>query len=138
MKDFLGVISEANKSLQLSAKDKREEFNIEVLNGNESEYIEMDLMLGVAELHTPEAMAAAEAAIAGNQPVFDLPANGSSSESENSSSDDDDDDDYVYDDEHMKEGSTTILEAEMQEDGSLRGQSERSSKSKRPKIVVLS
>uniref|UniRef100_A0A803LRZ4 Uncharacterized protein n=1 Tax=Chenopodium quinoa TaxID=63459 RepID=A0A803LRZ4_CHEQI len=69
VKDFLGLISEANKTLQLNAKDKPEEFDIEVLHGNESEYIEMELMLGVADLQTPEAMEAAEAAMAGNQPV---------------------------------------------------------------------
>uniref|UniRef100_A0A803NUJ5 Uncharacterized protein n=1 Tax=Cannabis sativa TaxID=3483 RepID=A0A803NUJ5_CANSA len=66
VKDFLGVLSEANKKLQ----DNIANYDIEVLSGNESQIIEMDLMLGVADLHTPEAVAAAESAIAaGRQPV---------------------------------------------------------------------
>uniref|UniRef100_A0A803NUJ4 Uncharacterized protein n=1 Tax=Cannabis sativa TaxID=3483 RepID=A0A803NUJ4_CANSA len=70
VKDFLGVLSEANKKLQVDAKDNIANYDIEVLSGNESQIIEMDLMLGVADLHTPEAVAAAESAIAaGRQPV---------------------------------------------------------------------
>ncbi|GMH17071.1 hypothetical protein Nepgr_018912 [Nepenthes gracilis] len=91
VKDFLGVISEANKNLQLSAKDKPEDYDIEVLTGNESHLIEMDLMLGIADLHTPEAVAAADAAIAGHQSVLDLPADSSSSESKGIGEDDEDD-----------------------------------------------
>ncbi|KAK3001973.1 hypothetical protein RJ639_022282 [Escallonia herrerae] len=67
VKDFLGIMAEANKRLQLDARDKSEDYDIEALTGNESEYIEMDLMLGVADLHTPEAVAAAESALAGYQ-----------------------------------------------------------------------
>jgi len=101
-------------------------------------------MLGVADLHTPEAVAAAEAAIAGKQPVLDLPTNASSSEPESSSDDDDDDEDEDDDDdddddddeEHMKDCSPTNLELE-KEDGSLKRQSKRGPKSKRPKIVEL-
>ncbi|KNA08969.1 hypothetical protein SOVF_157910 [Spinacia oleracea] len=131
VRDFLGVISEANKTLQLNAKDKPEEFNIEVLHGNESEYIEMDLMLGVADLQTPEAMEAAEAAIAGNQSVVDLHINDSSSESDSSSDSDDEDDSDV--DENGKAGG----QSEMQIDGSLKQQSESRTKRKRSKIVEL-
>ncbi|KAK9734491.1 hypothetical protein RND81_04G143200 [Saponaria officinalis] len=123
VKDFLGVISEANKNLELQAKEKPEDFNIETLNGNESELIEMDLMLGVADLHTPEAMAAAEAALAGNQPILDLYNNDDSSESETSSDDDDDDD---SDDDEL-----------MQDDSPVKQQSS-SNKKKRSKIVELS
>ncbi|XP_022936666.1 uncharacterized protein LOC111443185 isoform X2 [Cucurbita moschata] len=65
VKDFLGVLSEANKKLQLDAKDDAEKYDIEALNGDESEVIELDLMLGIADLHTPEAVAAAESAIIG-------------------------------------------------------------------------
>jgi hypothetical protein len=43
-------------------------------------------MLGVADLHTPEAVAAAESAICGCQPVISLPADGSESDSEEESS----------------------------------------------------
>uniref|UniRef100_A0A5B6Z243 Uncharacterized protein n=1 Tax=Davidia involucrata TaxID=16924 RepID=A0A5B6Z243_DAVIN len=91
VKNFLGVISEANKRLQLDAEENCKDYDIEVLTGNESEYIEMDLMLGVADLHTPEAVAAAESAIVGYQPVIPLATNGT--ESEDSSDDSDDDSD---------------------------------------------
>lgn len=49
-------------------------------------------MLGVADLHTPEAVAAAESAISSCQPVISLPGDGSEIDSEEESSDDDDDD----------------------------------------------
>ncbi|KAJ0018426.1 hypothetical protein Pint_11333 [Pistacia integerrima] len=66
VKDFLGVISEANKRLQLDAKD---------------------LMLGIADLHTPKAVTAAESAVAGNQPVISLAASNSGTNSEDSDDD---------------------------------------------------
>ncbi|KAK7839137.1 uncharacterized protein LOC111987547 [Quercus suber] len=93
VKDFLGVISEANERLQDGAKDNSENYDIEVLTGNESEIIEMDLMLGIADLHTPEAVAAAESAIAGCHPVIPLAASNSGTDSEDSSDNDSDDDD---------------------------------------------
>nr|GMD23591.1 uncharacterized protein LOC109165588 [Ipomoea batatas] len=75
VKDFLGVISEANKNLELDSKtNPGKNYDIEALTGEESEYIEMDLMLGVAELQTEEAVAAAESALAGYQPVIPLAA----------------------------------------------------------------
>ncbi|KAK7383376.1 hypothetical protein VNO78_29054 [Psophocarpus tetragonolobus] len=89
VKDFLGVMSEANKRLKLDAKDHPKNYDIEELAGNESEVIEMDLMLGVADLHTPEAVAAAESAIATCQPVMPLAADGSETYSEDSSTEDD-------------------------------------------------
>nr|GMD35976.1 histone deacetylase HDT2 [Ipomoea batatas] len=47
VKDFLGVISEANKNLELDAKTNLgKNHDIEALTGEEYEYIEMDLMLG--------------------------------------------------------------------------------------------
>nr|GMD40273.1 histone deacetylase HDT2 [Ipomoea batatas] len=51
VKDFLGVISEANKNLELDAKtNPGKNHDIEALTGEEYEYIEMDLMLsGCAE-----------------------------------------------------------------------------------------
>ncbi|CAJ2645215.1 unnamed protein product [Trifolium pratense] len=81
VKDFLGVMSEANKRLEHDAKDHPEKYDIEGLTGKESKVIEMDLMLGVADLHTPEAVDAAESAIFGWQPVISLPADGSESDS---------------------------------------------------------
>jgi len=49
-----------------------------------------DLMLGVADLHTPEAVAAAESAISNSQPVISLAGDGSETDSEEESSADDD------------------------------------------------
>ncbi|GFP97212.1 hypothetical protein PHJA_001865300 [Phtheirospermum japonicum] len=68
--DFLGIISKSNKKLLQDAKNNPENYDIEMLNGKESEYIEMDMMLGVADLHTPEAVAAAESAMAGRPPLI--------------------------------------------------------------------
>ncbi|CAL0300398.1 unnamed protein product [Lupinus luteus] len=87
LKNFLGVMSEANKLLELDAKDHPENYDIEELTGNESEVIEMDLMLGVADLHTPEAVAAAEHAISSGQSVVPLAADDSETDSDESSAD---------------------------------------------------
>ncbi|ESQ28059.1 hypothetical protein EUTSA_v10019781mg [Eutrema salsugineum] len=84
VKGFIGIMAEANKRLEQEAEGNSEAFDIEALTGNESQVIEMDLMLGVADLNTPEAVNAAEAAIAGN---------GLAAESGDSSSDESDDDD---------------------------------------------
>ncbi|GAB4842568.1 hypothetical protein Ancab_012544 [Ancistrocladus abbreviatus] len=75
-------------------QDKPEDYDIE------------DLMLGIADLYTSDAVAAAEAAIAGSQQVMNLPT--CSSESESSSEDDDDDnedEDSADEDENNKAGS---------------------------------
>ncbi|CAN1167421.1 hypothetical protein LINPERPRIM_LOCUS18652 [Linum perenne] len=86
VRDFLGVFSEANRQLQQDAKDNSKKYDIESLTGNEAEVIETcteisisDLMLGVAELRNQQALAAAEAALAGGQQLIKL--DGSSSES---------------------------------------------------------
>ncbi|XXG74138.1 hypothetical protein AAC387_Pa07g2931 [Persea americana] len=90
VKDFIGVMADANKRLQLDAQENsREKYDIEVLNGNESNYIEMDLLLGVADLHTPEAMAAAESVIAGSVSTFPVSASSSGSDAEYTDDDDD-------------------------------------------------
>ncbi|OIT03859.1 PREDICTED: uncharacterized protein LOC109225871 [Nicotiana attenuata] len=88
IKDFLGVLSEDNKNLELAAKNNPQKYDIEALTGEESEYIEMDLMLGVAELHTQEAVSAAESAIAGYQPVINLATSDNDTESEDRSDED--------------------------------------------------
>ncbi|KAJ8528476.1 hypothetical protein K7X08_022168 [Anisodus acutangulus] len=72
VKNFLGVLSEANKKLEVDAKENPKKYDIEELTGENSEYIEMNLMLGVAELYSSEAVAAAESAIARQQPVIPL------------------------------------------------------------------
>ncbi|XP_055831636.1 uncharacterized protein LOC129900615 isoform X1 [Solanum dulcamara] len=88
VKDFLGVFLENTRKVELEAKKNPEKYDIEALTGEESEYIEMDLMLGVTELHTQEALSAAESAIASYQPVIDLATN-TETEYEDSSDEDD-------------------------------------------------
>ncbi|XP_043693976.1 uncharacterized protein LOC122644654 [Telopea speciosissima] len=99
VKAFLGVMEEANRRLQLDAQEKScEEYDIEVLTGNETEHVEMDLLLGVADLHTPEAVAAAESAMAGSQPPCTLGTASSGSYSKSSDDDSDSDGDSDSDD----------------------------------------
>ncbi|MCE3216405.1 hypothetical protein HAX54_006357 [Datura stramonium] len=89
VKNFLGVLSEANKKLEVDAKENPKKYDIEELSGEDSEYIEMNLMLGVAELYSSEAVAAAESAIACQQPVIPLDSSSSTTESRDSSDIDD-------------------------------------------------
>ncbi|CAJ2668495.1 unnamed protein product [Trifolium pratense] len=143
VKDFLGVMSEANKRLENDAKDHPEEYDIEELTGNESEVIEMDLMLGVADLHTPEAVAAAESAISGCQPVISLPADGSEIDSEEESSVDEDDeidgnvDDCDYENTGKKPSSLDQKHTSDKDCDHEKKKGNRRSK-KRPAIVELS
>lgn len=59
-------------------------------------------MLGIADLHTPEALAAAESAIRGYQPVISLSTLSSSDDSsDDESTDDDTDDDDGGDGDHL-------------------------------------
>ncbi|EMS57461.1 hypothetical protein TRIUR3_28201 [Triticum urartu] len=88
VKDFLGEMAKANEKLQLDAQNKPpEEYDIEALTGNEKEYIEMDLILGVADLHSEQAVDAAEATMSSFPPL------GSSFASSSSDSEDDIDED---------------------------------------------
>lgn len=141
VKDFLGVMKEANRRLELGAKDNSEAYDIEVLSGTESGVIEMDLMLGVADLHTPEAVAAAESAIADSHPVISFPACSSETESDDSSDDNDDCEDSDNDGggNSKERGSPangkSVLAGEV--DSSKKAAGDRRSK-KRPKIVELS
>ncbi|KAF3455786.1 hypothetical protein FNV43_RR00428 [Rhamnella rubrinervis] len=98
VRDFLGVISEANEKLKIDAKENSVNYDIEVLTRNESQIIEMDLMLGIADLHTPGVVAAAESSITGCQPVIPLAVSSSGTESEDRSNgnDDSDKDDSDY------------------------------------------
>ncbi|KAL9683960.1 hypothetical protein QQ045_021389 [Rhodiola kirilowii] len=127
VENFLGVISEANKRLQEEAKDKSsDDLDIEVLTGNESQYIEMDLMLGVTDLHTPEAVAAAESAISGYQPVIHL-LDGSSDEDASS-------DVESEDSSEVEDAKTVNSEANPSRKDS---ESEAPKSKKRPRIVEL-
>ncbi|GMY07684.1 hypothetical protein FCV25MIE_02923 [Fagus crenata] len=128
-------MSEANERLQHGAKDNPENYDIEVLAGNESEIIEMDLMLGVADLHTPEAVVAAESAIAGYQPVIPLPASNSGTDSEDSS-DNDSDDDNGDDDGNETSFPVKLKKSKSDPDHSLEKDVNQSEK--RQKIVELS
>ena len=86
-------------------------------------------MLGIADLSTPEAVAAAESSIAGFQ-----------SKSEDSSSDDDDDDDNSDNDKNGDQGNNNneaISPVKHNRSKSSHGDSFRDSE-KRPKIVELS
>lgn len=67
LKAFLPMMDEANQKLFSSIEEKgREAFDIEVVDEDDNKpHIEMDLALGIADLNTPEALAAAERAAAG-------------------------------------------------------------------------
>ncbi|XP_068321020.1 uncharacterized protein [Pyrus communis] len=164
VRDFLGVISEANERLKQDAKDNPENYDIEVLTGNESQVVNMELMLGVADLQTPEAVAAAESTIVGCQPVIPLVINSSGEESEDSSDDDsssddsddedssddsssndndDQDSDEIKDDTIDKEDKKTTSHARLKtrksdKDNSLSEDAGNNRSQKRPKIVELS
>ncbi|KAM1457750.1 hypothetical protein ACFX13_035744 [Malus domestica] len=161
VRDFLGVISEANERLKQDAKDNPENYDIEVLTGNESQ---VELMLGVADLQTPEAVAAAESAIVGCQPVIPLAINSSGEESEDSSDgdsssddsddedgsddsssndNDDEDSDEIKDDTIDKEDKKTTSHARLKtrksdKDNSMSDDAGNNRSQKRPKIVELS
>ncbi|KAG6528500.1 uncharacterized protein LOC122039832 [Zingiber officinale] len=111
VKDFLGVIAKANDKLELDVRERsRADYDVEVLSGNEKTYIEMDLLLGVADLHDDEAVAAAEAAMSGATPPSLPAASDASSDTGDGSSDE-------------KEASS--------------GSEKKRKQNKRPKIVVL-
>ncbi|KAM1043759.1 hypothetical protein PS2_034714 [Malus domestica] len=161
VRDFLGVISEANERLKQDAKDNPENYDIEVLTGNESQ---VELMLGVADLQTPEAVAAAESAIVGCQPVIPLAINSNGEESEDSSDgdsssddsddedgsddsssndNDDEDSDEIKDDTIDKEDKKTTSHARLKtrksdKDNSMSEDAGNNRSQKRPKIVELS
>ncbi|XP_030523664.1 uncharacterized protein LOC115736224 [Rhodamnia argentea] len=147
VRDFLGVMSEANKKLQVEVKDNPERYDIEVLNGNESEIIEMDLMLGVADLHTPEAVAAAESAVASHHPLNPLAASIGEMDSEDSTNDDDDDSDDGSEDSDDDCGTSQAgmpvkhgrsENAEEDSHGLIGRKRSRKQPKKRPEIVELS
>ncbi|KAG6419641.1 hypothetical protein SASPL_121863 [Salvia splendens] len=108
--------------------ERPENYDIEVISGDESKYIEMDLMLGIADLHTPEAVAAAESAMAGYQPPARLEESSSGSEDEDSS-DDEEDRNHKSDSEAGSESAKLRLKAG---DSSC-----RESKKRKAKIIEL-
>ncbi|KAL0701463.1 hypothetical protein Bca4012_057585 [Brassica carinata] len=111
VKGFLGVMAEANKKLEQEAEEGNSEaFDLEALTGDESQVIEMDLMLGVADLNTPEAVSAAEAAIAGNGLANGSGDSSSDDESDGEDEDDDDDDEKSSKGEESSRKRTKIVE----------------------------
>ncbi|KAL6614915.1 hypothetical protein ACP70R_037185 [Stipagrostis hirtigluma subsp. patula] len=130
VKDFLGEIAKANEKLQLDAQNKPpEEYDIEALTGNEKEYIEMDLLLGVADLHSEQAVEAAEATLTGFPPSGKSFTCGSSD-----SEDDSDDSDEDGGDEPIMSGKDKFKgPAEPDTEGPV----EEKKPKKRQKIVVL-
>ncbi|EOX97250.1 NOP protein chaperone 1 - like 1 [Theobroma cacao] len=139
VKDFLGVMAEANKRLELDAKNNSQAYDIEVLNGNEPEVIEMDLMLGVADLHTPEAVAAAESAIAGNQPAITLAGSSSETESDDSSDDSNDDNEESKNDGNDdNETSRKLEKSNTGKDHTISEAARKHRSKKRSRIVELS
>ncbi|KAE8698803.1 eukaryotic translation initiation factor 3 subunit D-like isoform X1 [Hibiscus syriacus] len=138
VQDFLGVMAEANKRLELETKNNSQAYDIEVLNGNDSEVIEMDLMLGVADLHTPEALAAAESAIAGNQPVITVSGGGGSSSG--TESDDSSDDNEESDDDGNNDNETSCPrgKSDTGKDNDVSEAAGKSRSKKRARIVELS
>lgn len=146
VRNFLGVMSEANEKLQLDAKDNPEKYDIEVLTGDESQVINMECMLGMVDLLAPEAVAAAEAAVSGyHKPVAesssgeesDISTEDSSSDEEEESSDDNEDDES---DEEDKKTSSPVKPKASKPDKNNSFSEEVSDKrpKKRPKIVELS
>ncbi|OMO92199.1 hypothetical protein COLO4_17806 [Corchorus olitorius] len=140
VRDFLGVMAEANKRLELDAKNNSQAYDIEVLNGNESEVIEMDLMLGVADLHTSEALAAAESAIAGNQPAIPLADSSNESESDDSSEDSDQNEESHNDgsDDTETSSHSNLEKSNTSEDHTASEAARKNRSKKRPRIVELS
>ena len=96
-------------------------------------------MLGVADLHTPEAVAAAESAIAGYQSKIPLATSSSGTDSEDSSDNDSDDDEEDDNGDNNVEERCSHLKLKRSKFGRDNSSSEDASKSeKRPKIVELS
>lgn len=99
-------------------------------------------MLGIADLHTPEAVSAAEAAISGNQPAIPLPSSSSETEVEDSSddsdgSDDDDNEDSEADDDN--EDDKTSFSLNLKRSRTIKNDSTQKKHCKTgPKIVELS
>ncbi|CAL5368160.1 unnamed protein product [Camellia sinensis] len=172
VKDFLGVMSEANQRLQNDAKTTLRtmilkfslgmslstlKWSVKLFSSNSSMdqaalirsifnvwvHLIQDLMLGVADLHTPEAVSAAQSAIVGYQPVISLAASSSETESESSSDDSsdgdsEDDSDDDYNDDNATATPPKLKRAKSVEDDSSSESSKKHKPKKQPKIVELS
>eukprot|EP00850_Spirogloea_muscicola_P011097 SM000067S20374 [mRNA] locus=s67:567345:569215:- [translate_table: standard] len=92
LREFLPQMDNANQQLRESLQaGQQDDVNIEVLTSADgAPHIEMDLMLGLAELKTPEAVAAAEQALAGLSRDEADDGYGQSDEAEHSESNEED------------------------------------------------
>lgn len=99
-------------------------------------------MLGIADLNTPEAVAAAESSIAGFQPVVPLAACSSGTESEDSSDSDDDDSDNDENGDQDNNQAGSLVNHKRSKidnaDSSREVAQKNGGSKKRPKIVELS
>lgn len=94
---FVPRLAEANQTLAAQMQHRpAHEFDVEHVaageEGEEGAHVAMDLACGVLELHTEEAAAAAEAALAGGGLAAGLVEADSSDESESESESDDEED----------------------------------------------
>lgn len=129
IKDFLQVMGEANHKLQKDIQDKGiKDYDIEVLKGEEEQYIEMDLALGVAELHTAEALAAAESAMAARDQT--LPISATSNDSDSSSEGCD------YSDSSFKTEDDGNGDNDESDDDNARHSANKSQKSKKRRFTI--
>lgn len=103
-------------------------------------------MLGIADLHTPEAVAAAESAVASHHPLNPLAASIGEMDSEDTTDDDDDDDDGSEDsDDNCGTSQAGIPvkhrrfeNGEADSHGLIGRKRPRKQQKKRPEIVELS
>ncbi|KAJ0985609.1 hypothetical protein J5N97_003965 [Dioscorea zingiberensis] len=125
VKDFLGVMAKANEKLEHDVKENSQvNYDIEFLDGNEQEYIEMDLLLGIADLHNEDAVASAEAAM-GNLHPAEAPTSSDCSSTDGTDEDDIENENDDSSDKPMKTNSD--------KEHSL----DNKKPDKRPKIIVL-
>lgn len=122
-------MGEANHKLQKDIQDKGiKDYDIEVLKGEEEQYIEMDLALGVAELHTAEALAAAESAMAARDQT--LPISATSNDSDSSSEGCD------YSDSSFKTEDDGNGDNDESDDDNARHSANKSQKSKKRRFTI--
>lgn len=124
VRDFLQDIAKANKELEIKAHENPcSNYDIEVLNDCEEQYIEMDLLLGVADLHSDAAVAAAEASMSGFQPTV--------ADSEDDNDGDSEDDDFD------KNKGIKCCKKPTRHNTDYKESSRKAKQNKRPKVVML-
>ncbi|XP_020586817.1 uncharacterized protein C12orf45 isoform X1 [Phalaenopsis equestris] len=118
VEEFLEVMAKANQDLELRAQENpSSNYDIEVLNDDEDKFIQLDLLLGVADLRSDEAVSAAETSMCGFRPSI-------SSTSADSSDGDDSDADENSSSSECKSRFVNELSTDVR-------------RNKRPKVVML-